>query len=60
MQPSPIDALLTAADTALRTLFAPPHGAHAAPQPASPGSELTDEEKRLSAALMRVNHVGEV
>jgi len=55
-----IDALLTAADTALRTLFAPPHAAHATPQPATPGTELTDEEKRLSAALMRVNHVGEV
>lgn len=57
---SPTDALLTAADTALRTLFAPPRAAQPTPQPASPGAELTDEEKRLSAALMRVNHVGEV
>ncbi len=55
-----IDALLTAADTALRTLFAPPHASHPTPQPAQPATELTEEEKRLSAALMRVNHVGEV
>ncbi len=55
-----IDALLTAADTALRTLFATPHASHPTPAPASPGSELSAEEKQLSAALMRVNHVGEV
>lgn len=60
------DALLTAADTALRTLFAPPRAAR--PTPRAPQSaadkatarELSAEEKRLSAALMRVNHVGEV
>lgn len=55
-----IDALLTTADTALRTLFAPPRAALPTPQPATPAGALTDEEKRLSAALMRVNHVGEV
>ncbi len=57
---SPTDALLTAADTALRTLFATPRAALPTPQPASPGAELSEEKKRLSAALMRVNHVGEV
>jgi ubiquinone biosynthesis monooxygenase Coq7 len=57
---TPTDALLTAADTALRTLFAPPRAALPTPQPTAPGSELSAEEKRLSAALMRVNHVGEV
>lgn len=55
-----IDALLTTADTALRTLFATPHAAQPTPQAATPGSELSEEEKKLSAALMRVNHVGEV
>jgi len=55
-----IDALLTTADTALRTLFATPHAALPTPQAAVPGSALSDEEKKLSAALMRVNHVGEV
>lgn len=59
------DTLLTAADTALRTLFAPPRAARPTPasRPAqidSHGGELSAEEKRLSAALMRVNHVGEV
>ncbi|MDP3700014.1 MAG: 2-polyprenyl-3-methyl-6-methoxy-1,4-benzoquinone monooxygenase [Hylemonella sp.] len=57
---TPTDALLSAADTALRTLFAPPRAARPMPQPATPGADLTDQEKRLSAALMRVNHVGEV
>lgn len=55
-----IDALLTTADTALRTLFATPHAAQPTPQASAPGSALSDEEKKLSAALMRVNHVGEV
>ncbi len=57
---NPTDALLSAADTALRTLFAPPRATHPAPRAAGPDQELTSEEKRLSAALMRVNHVGEV
>lgn len=60
------DALLTAADTALRTLFAPPRAARPTPRavPSAIGPaktpELSAEEKQLSAALMRVNHVGEV
>lgn len=55
-----IDALLTTADTALRTLFAPPHAALPTPQATRAASELSEEEKKLAAALMRVNHVGEV
>jgi len=55
-----IDALLTTADTALRTLFAPPRAAQPTPQAASPGTDLSEQDKKLSAALMRVNHVGEV
>ena len=56
------DALLHAADSALRTLFATPHSARPTPLARAQGLEtpLTDEEKRLSGALMRVNHVGEV
>lgn len=55
-----MDHLLNAADTALRTLFAPPR-AHE-PSPARPHAEadLTEAERQLSGALMRVNHVGEV
>jgi len=63
MNSTALDALLTAADTALRTLFAPPRAARPTPQPAeaaAAGAALTEEDKRLSAALMRVNHVGEV
>ncbi len=57
---SPTDALLTAADTALRTLFAPPRAASPTPRPESPPDALSAADQRLSAALMRVNHVGEV
>lgn len=59
MTPS-LDALLGTADAALRTLFAKPHATRAVPQPASPGSELSEAERREAGALMRVNHVGEV
>jgi ubiquinone biosynthesis monooxygenase Coq7 len=52
------DALLIAADAALRTLSG---GARAArPSPQAPDQELAPADKRLSGALMRVNHVGEV
>lgn len=54
------DHFLTAADTALRTLFATPRAALPCPAPATPGAELSATEKTHAAALMRVNHVGEV
>lgn len=60
------DRVLGAADSALRTLFAPPQAAR--PNPAQALSDamqdgtdaLSDTERRLAGALMRVNHVGEV
>lgn len=55
-----MDALLNAADTALRTLFAKPHAAQACPTVPEKATTLTDDEKRKAAGLMRVNHVGEV
>ena len=55
-----MDALLTAADTALRTLFAQPHAANPYPTVAEHATQLTEAEKRKAAGLMRVNHVGEV
>ena len=93
--PTPLDSLLTAADRALRSLFAPAHAsrpvpaaldragqavaagqsagtpvasqqnpAPAAPPDGVPGTAkaagLSDSERRLSAALMRVNHAGEI
>ncbi len=57
-----MDAFFIAADSALRTLFAKHRAAHARPG-ANEATELlalTDAEKRHAAALMRVNHVGEV
>jgi len=55
-----MDLLFTAADSALRTLFSKPRAAR--PCPVVPGDEtqLTEPERRHAAALMRVNHVGEI
>jgi ubiquinone biosynthesis monooxygenase Coq7 len=56
-----MDALFTALDAALRTVFTRHHAAQACPTLAETTTTTLDEgEKRLSAALMRVNHVGEV
>ena len=55
-----MDALLIAADAALRTLFAAPHASRACPTLPAEASPLTPAEKREAGALMRVNHVGEV
>jgi ubiquinone biosynthesis monooxygenase Coq7 len=58
---SPVDQLLGAADRALRTLAAPATGTRPSPaDTATAGEELTEEQCREAAALMRVNHVGEV
>lgn len=54
------DRLLQAADTALRTLFATPRPVHPSPAAGIAEAELSPQEKRLSGAYMRVNHVGEV
>jgi ubiquinone biosynthesis monooxygenase Coq7 len=54
------DPVLTAADAALRTLFARPHATRAMPSPAQPPGEMSEGERRETGALMRVNHVGEV
>lgn len=58
-----LDALLVAADTALRTLGGasrPARPTPDSPQKAADGAELDAAARRLSGALMRVNHVGEV
>ncbi|WP_295855848.1 2-polyprenyl-3-methyl-6-methoxy-1,4-benzoquinone monooxygenase [uncultured Xylophilus sp.] len=54
-----MDRLLIAADAALRTLFATPRPTRPMPAP-SAAPVLDTRQKRLSGALMRVNHVGEV
>lgn len=53
-------ALILAADSALRTLWAVPRASRPTPLAATAELELTDTERREAAALMRVNHVGEV
>jgi ubiquinone biosynthesis monooxygenase Coq7 len=54
-----LDPVIGALDRALRALFAPARGQR--PVPGSPGStELSEPERRHAAALMRVNHAGEV
>ena len=55
-----MDAFLTAADSALRTLFASPRAAEKTPAHGMAEAALEPGEKRLAGALMRVNHVGEV
>jgi 3-demethoxyubiquinol 3-hydroxylase len=64
---SPLDTLISAADRALRSVFAPakasrpvPTPAPAVAAPATDTAALSEIEKRTSAALMRVNHAGEV
>ncbi|HSC65650.1 MAG TPA: 2-polyprenyl-3-methyl-6-methoxy-1,4-benzoquinone monooxygenase [Caldimonas sp.] len=54
------DRALAVADHALRALTSTPQGVRPKPVPARPGDPLDDADRRLSAALMRVNHVGEV
>ncbi|MFT3719455.1 2-polyprenyl-3-methyl-6-methoxy-1,4-benzoquinone monooxygenase [Pseudorhodoferax sp.] len=55
-----MDRLLSTADAALRTLFVRPHASRACPTVPAEDTALSAQDKRLSGALMRVNHVGEV
>ena len=58
-----MDRLLTAADSALRTVFASHHASRPNPAAGAPhgsAQALSETERREAAALMRVNHVGEV
>jgi ubiquinone biosynthesis monooxygenase Coq7 len=59
-QSTPMDNLLTATNRALRTVFAHHHASRTNPANALADAPLNDGEKREAAALMRVNHVGEV
>ncbi|MDE2051538.1 MAG: 2-polyprenyl-3-methyl-6-methoxy-1,4-benzoquinone monooxygenase [Gammaproteobacteria bacterium] len=61
----PLDPWIGAADRALRALFAPAHASRPVPQPPAPAREgsapeLSPDERRRAAALMRVNHAGEI
>ncbi len=55
-----LDPLIISLDNALRTLAGAVHAARPNPAGVPQGETLTDPERREAAALMRVNHVGEV
>jgi ubiquinone biosynthesis monooxygenase Coq7 len=54
-----VETVISAADRALRALFAPAQASRPVPGP-QPGPQLTAAERRESGALMRVNHTGEI
>ena len=55
-----IDRLIVSFDRGLRTLFAPAVTARPVPGTALPEAEMSAAERAHAAALMRVNHTGEV
>lgn len=57
-----MDALINAADSTLRTLFVAPRASRDCPTlPEQESTDsLTEADRQLSGALMRVNHVGEI
>ncbi len=57
---SPIDRFFGAADNFLRSIATTPPSSRPYPAKGIEEANLSDVEKRLSAALMRVNHSGEV
>ena len=61
---SALDLWLTSLDRALRTVTSSVHAAQPAPAASTGATDmetpLSEDEKREAAALMRVNHVGEV
>lgn len=57
---SPLDTLIVAADNALRTIFASSGSQRSHPDENVDEAELSGEQKQHAAALMRVNHCGEI
>ncbi len=55
-----LDKMIVAFDTGLRTLMAKPRSVRAHPDANIAEATLSDDEKKYAAALMRVNHTGEV
>jgi ubiquinone biosynthesis monooxygenase Coq7 len=54
------DQLLVSADRALKALFARPQASRPTPGRASAAVPLPEDQRRHAAALMRVNHAGEI
>jgi ubiquinone biosynthesis monooxygenase Coq7 len=59
---TPLDRLLAGAGRAMAAIAAAPGASRPTPRPAgpAPAEVLSEPERRLAGALMRVNHVGEV
>ncbi|HTD90822.1 MAG TPA: 2-polyprenyl-3-methyl-6-methoxy-1,4-benzoquinone monooxygenase [Burkholderiales bacterium] len=55
-----LDKFIVGFDKGLRTLFAPAQTLRKVPADALPDAALDDTQRRTSAALMRVNHSGEI
>lgn len=55
-----IDQVIIQFDRALRTVFASAHSVRPLPGADLPEAPLSEEEKRHAAALMRINHCGEI
>ena len=55
-----LDELIVAFDKGLRTVFAPAQSLRAVPGEHLAEAELTGEQRAHTAALMRVNHTGEI
>jgi ubiquinone biosynthesis monooxygenase Coq7 len=57
---SVLELFISEFDRGLRTLAGTHRGARAFPAASRPEAELSEEERRHAAALMRINHTGEV
>jgi len=55
-----LDQLIVAFDNGLRTVFAPARTLRPMPGDSLPEPELTEDARRLSVSLMRVDHSGEI
>jgi 3-demethoxyubiquinol 3-hydroxylase len=55
-----LDGLIVEFDKALRTVFAPARSVRPRPGEEAPEAHLSEEERGQAAALMRVNHCGEI
>lgn len=54
------DRLITALDSGLRTVFVPTRASRPSPSAGLAAAPLDETQRREAAALMRVNHVGEI
>src|SRR5215218_8308781 len=55
-----LDRLIVAFDNGLRTLLAPAHSGRPVPGDAVLEADMSEPERQAAAALMRVNHTGEI